>query len=321
MGRKGDLKEDGKRSNSGKSSGKGGGKGGKGGGGSRGGGSGGRGRGRSRADVCQPCEPDDCSEPSLQLSMWEFGQCDPKRCTGRKLHRFGLINVLPTQAFHPGIVLTPQGERAVSPADRETVVKKGVCVVDCSWARLDDVPFHKLRGGEPRLLPFLIAANPVNYGKASKLSCVEAVAATLAIVGLPERAHQILSKFKWGDTFLALNRELLAAYANATDSKAVVEAQNEFLREWQSDTRAPLNMPPEPEDESADESSEGYAEDDVEETATDFVRQPKGQAVCIALLAPKLLASPGRSVPSSCHTYMLNHARTAGHYRDDATVR
>ena len=55
----------------------------------------------------------------------------------------------------------------------------------------------RIKGTAPRLLPFLVAANPVNYGKACKLSCAEAFAAALFICGLKEDSVAVLSRFKW----------------------------------------------------------------------------------------------------------------------------
>lgn len=49
----------------------------------------------------------------------------------------------------PGVILSPMGQSCVSRQDRDIIGNKGLAVVDCSWNRLDDVPF----GGHCTLEP------------------------------------------------------------------------------------------------------------------------------------------------------------------------
>lgn len=121
--------------------------------------------------------------------------------------------------------------QCVSPTDRDIVQDLGCAVVDCSWAKLDRTPFERMKTPNPRLLPFLVAANPINYGKPCQLSCVEAIAATLVITGFPKEADFYLGKFSWGHAFLELNAELLAAYAACSNSEEIIAAQEKFLRD------------------------------------------------------------------------------------------
>lgn len=167
------------------------------------------------------------------VAMWDLNQCDPKKCSGRKLARLGLVNLLRLGQKFAGLVLTPVGELCVNPQDREIVVSAGVAVVDCSWAKIDVTPFSRMRSPHPRLLPFLVAANPINYGKPCKLSCVEAIAATLFICGFESECQWYLGKFSWGHSFLELNESLLKRYAACKSSEEIIEVQYNYLEEEQ----------------------------------------------------------------------------------------
>jgi len=106
--------------------------------------------------------------------------------------------------------------------------KRGLAGIDCSWVYADDV-LNLFTRGTSRCLPYLIAANPVNYGVPTKLSTVEALSAALYIAGYKRKAERLLSIFKWGLGFIVLNRELLESYAQAKDSSEVVELQKKFI--------------------------------------------------------------------------------------------
>jgi len=165
---------------------------------------------------------------TIRLLGYHAGQCDPKKCTSLRLKRFGLMTFVPRPSGLPrGVVLlTPMAERALSPADAPRAERRGLAIVDVSWNR--DV-FPAVPQATPRALPYLLAANPVNYGKPFLLSSVEALGAALVIFGHEAAARALLAKFAWGGQFLALNREPLAAYAVARDSAGVVAAQANFI--------------------------------------------------------------------------------------------
>lgn len=110
--------------------------------------------------------------------------------------------------------------------------------MDCSWNKVDEVPFHKTKGLAPRLLPWLVAGNPVNYGRPCKLSCAEALAAVLIICGLKDEGAALMSKFKWGHSFLSLNDELFETYAKCETGLDVIEAQNQWLKEVQEEVKS-----------------------------------------------------------------------------------
>lgn len=196
----------------------------------------------------------------IKMGMWDFAQCDPKRCSGRKLCRLKVIDEFKVGHKFRGIILSPSGARVISPADRDIVKSGGLAVVDCSWAELEKVPFAKLPRGNERLLPFLVAANTVNYGKPYKLNCAEALIAGLLICGHPADAQKIMDKFSYGEEFYRLNEGLWSVYAACKDGEAVLKAQDDYLKRIDEEDAAMRKINPLQYDESDDE------EDNIEDS-------------------------------------------------------
>lgn len=167
----------------------------------------------------------------ISLYFYDGKQCDPKKCSGRKLARFGLAKqVFKMNALPPAsVVLMPTTRKVLSRDDLKTVGKSGLAVLDLSWKATGDNFPAGIKESRQRALPFLVAANPVNFGKPFILSSVEAFAAALIILGYREQAESLLSKFNWGRTFLTLNKEPLEEYEKAADSEEIIKAQGLFV--------------------------------------------------------------------------------------------
>ncbi len=166
----------------------------------------------------------------VKIVVYHAGQCDPKKCTALKLKRHELVRIVRQIRFLPkkAIVLNPFSKIAFSPADRQRIKDFGLAALDCSWEHAEKVMLKRVRGTS-RCLPILIAGNPVNFGKLTKLTTVEALASALYIAGFKEEAHQLLSIFKWGHTFIEINQERLENYANAKNSTEIIELQKHFI--------------------------------------------------------------------------------------------
>lgn len=196
-------------------------------------------------------------------SAQDFDHCDPRKCSGKKLARLDLMQELRVGQRFQGIVMRSVGSsRPLSgvladcplchqpegnagrlaggqgdcrgrrsrgrrvfvgtarrdPLQQDQIPSRAITCVDGS-RRLQIVVLTSSRVA----VPYLVAANPVNYGKrafksscamtrgltcystAYKLTCVEAIAAALYITGFDAQAEVLLSKFSWGHSFWEVN--------------------------------------------------------------------------------------------------------------------
>jgi pre-rRNA-processing protein TSR3 len=162
----------------------------------------------------------------IPLYAFRDNSCDPRKCTVKRMERSGLVKVLSKISRIPRntLLLDPTAEQALSPADRPV---RSVTVLDCSWDILETIPVNSWR--RRRALPFLVAANPVNFGRPWKLSSVEAFAASLVILGEWEQASLVLESLGWGRRFLELNEEPLSLYSRAKNSQEILQIQDYYI--------------------------------------------------------------------------------------------
>jgi len=128
------------------------------------------------------------------------------------------------------LILNPYAEKALSPEDKKIVEKFGITALDCSWKEAE-LMFKKFKFKNQRSLPFLVACNPINYGKPCMLSTLEAFIAALYITNFKDEALDLTGCFKWAETFINVNNELLERYSNAKNSMEVIEIQKTYLNQ------------------------------------------------------------------------------------------
>ena len=158
----------------------------------------------------------------IDIYILRFPHDDPKKATGARLLKRRVAKDAKRVRPRSPLVLNPKARTLISLEDRPIAQKRGLLAVDASWRRIDEIKWPK---GVQRVLPFLIAANPINYGKPFRLSTAEAIAAALYILGFLEEAEKILNEFKWGPEFLRINKNRLDEYATAKDPKKMRELE------------------------------------------------------------------------------------------------
>ena len=167
----------------------------------------------------------------IKLHVYHANEDDPKKCSAKKMKKFGFVNLQENIRKLPKdtILLNPLAKKSISKEDLKIARKNGILALDCSWKTVETSFEFLTNKNHSRALPFLVAANPINYGKPFKLSTLEAFAASLYILGETEHAEELLQLYKWGPQFLILNREPLEDYRNAKNSTEIVEIMREYV--------------------------------------------------------------------------------------------
>jgi pre-rRNA-processing protein TSR3 len=167
----------------------------------------------------------------MKLFVYHASEDDPKKCSAKKLHKFGYVNLEVNIRKMPkdAILLNPFVVKSFSKEDYDIAIKNGIIAVDCSWKNAENSFDFLDKKNHSRALPFVVAANPVNYGKPFKLTTLEAFATAIYILDDIKKAKEILNLYKWGPSFLTLNKEPLEDYRKAKNSLEVIKAMKAYI--------------------------------------------------------------------------------------------
>ena len=167
----------------------------------------------------------------MKLIVYHANEDDPKKCSAKKLAKFGFVKLETNIRKTPkdAILLNPFADKSISKEDLKIAQKNGVLAVDCSWKNAEKSFDFLDKRCNSRALPFVVAANPVNYGKPFKLSTLEAFATTVYILGDVEKAEMMMELYKWGPNFLTLNKEPLEDYRKASNSEEIIKLMKQYM--------------------------------------------------------------------------------------------
>ena len=160
----------------------------------------------------------------MKIQVVMLKQDDPKKCSAAKLVKFGLAKKV-KKTSNKTLILDPFAKNSIINSDKKLV--ESITGIDCSW-NLADKAFSTTFSGIHRKLPPLFAGNPVNYSKLNKLTTVEALAASVFILGNKDLCLQLLEKFKWGHTFFDLNKNLLEDYSKLDSEDQIQSVLKEY---------------------------------------------------------------------------------------------
>ncbi len=164
---------------------------------------------------------------NVRIYVIHYGEDDPRKNTALKMVRKGYA-IITRRIPRKAIVLDPYARDYLGPWDRISIERFGLVVVDASWKKLTPNYFKKMPGLH-RKLPYLVAGNPINYGKPYMLSSIEAVIAALYITGFRDDVIQLKGLYKWLSTFLTLNQEPLEEYSKAGSREEYIRVIESYI--------------------------------------------------------------------------------------------